>query len=105
MTLVVIEYADPTAFSGFINATCVRVIDQYVGRFADFVVVDDSSVGQVHRHHRRFGFAADEHHLIGGVQRKTVGWSQPGVEIRSVTVKLSGSMAARSLRPCTATTI
>jgi hypothetical protein len=27
------------------------------------------------------------------------------VEIRSVTVKLSGSMAARSLRPCTATTI
>src|SRR6185437_8571568 len=72
MTLVVIEYADPTALSGDINATCVRVIDQHVGRFADFVVVDDSSVGQVHRHHRGVGFAADEHDLIGGVERKTV---------------------------------
>src|SRR6478752_6477540 len=91
MPMVVVENADPAAFGGDVHAVTAGVVGQHVGSFADCLVVNHVPVGQVHCDHGGVGFTADEHHLVGGVE--------------SLTVKLTGSMTARSLRPCTAATI
>src|SRR4029077_10842092 len=43
-----------------------------VGRFTDFMVVNHGPVDQIDGDHCGVGFAADEHHLVGGVERQTV---------------------------------
>src|SRR6478735_11397905 len=67
-----IENADPAAFGGDIDTVSARIVGQHVGRFADSVVVDHVSVGQVDCDHCGVGFAADEHHLVGDVESLTV---------------------------------
>ena len=72
MPMCVIENADPAAFGGDIDTVSARVVGQHVGRFADSVVIDHVSVGQINCDHGGVGFTADEHHVVGDVESLTV---------------------------------
>src|SRR3954447_11918938 len=72
MPVGMIENADPAAFGGDIDAASARVVGQHIGRFADPVMVNHGSVGQVDCDDCGVGFAADEHHLVAVIERLTV---------------------------------
>ena len=105
MPVVMIEDADPAAFGGDIDTVSARIVGQYVWRFADSVVVNHVSVGQVDCDHCGVGLTADEHHLVGDVESLAVRVVAAGCGNAFRHSKTEGSMTARSLRPCTATTI
>src|SRR6478752_7603043 len=72
MPMVVVENAYPAAFGGDVHAVTAGIVGQHVGSFADCLVVNHVSVGQVHCDQGGVGFTADEHHLVGDVERLTV---------------------------------
>jgi hypothetical protein len=72
MPRCVIENADPAAFGCDIDTVSARVVGQRVGGFADLVVVNHVSVGQVNCDDCGVGFTADEHHLVRNVESLTV---------------------------------
>src|SRR6476619_5142762 len=70
--VVMIEDADPAAFGSDVDAVSASVVGQHVGRFADYVMVNDVSVGQVNGYQLGVGLATDEHDLLGQVASLTV---------------------------------
>src|SRR5690242_20756059 len=72
VSVVVVENTDPAPLCGDINTVGASVVGQHIGHFADLMVVNHGAVAQVDGDHGGVGFATDEHHLVGGVERLTV---------------------------------
>src|SRR5262245_40521249 len=78
VSAVLVKDIDPAAFGSDIHTSRARIIRQHIGRFTDTIVVNHSSVSQVDGDDRGVGFATDEHHLPGDVERLAVWMVAPG---------------------------